>query len=72
MVVGHVFWIGRITPEAWPLLVDNSFQFYACDVCSDRVFEIARSSSAFIEEVYRVADTLDTNGFVRGVVTLDE
>lgn len=65
---GRVYWVGSLTTEGWPLLVDNSFHFYAVDVCSDRVFAIADCLDSFIEEVYCVAHSDSISGPVIGVV----
>jgi hypothetical protein len=68
-VVGHVFCLGRVTPECWPLLVDNSLRFFACDVCSDNVYLIADCASSFLDEIYRVSDPLSISGPLVGEVT---
>jgi hypothetical protein len=67
-ITGHTYWIGRLTPEGWPLFVDNAFHFFAVDVCTDRVFEVADCLSSFVEEVYRVSDPYDISGPIVGTV----
>lgn len=67
-VTGQAYWVGRLTTEGWPLLVDNGFHFYAVDVCTDRVFEVAKCLSSFVDEVYRVSHPYSLSGPLVGIV----
>jgi len=67
-VIGQTYWLGWYTSEAWPLFVDNAFQFHFVDGCTDNVYHIAGSLSSLLEETYRVGHAFSIDGTSVGIV----